>query len=219
MKITESPTGAYPRLRTGLKLIGSITSPYVRKVRIVMAEKRIDYEFVVDLPWEPGTHVPDYNPLGKVPVLVMDDSGTLFDSRVIAEYLDTVTPLSRLIPDDNRPRILVKRWEALADGINDAAAAIVLEIRRPQQQQSVDWVARQQAKVERGLKAIADDLGDKVWCNGDSYSLADIAVGCTLGYLDLRFPQLNWRDLYSNLAKLEEKLAKRPSFKDTVPVA
>ena len=219
MKITESPTGAYPRLRTGLKLIGSITSPYVRKVRIVMAEKRIDYEFVVDLPWEPGTHVPDYNPLGKVPVLVMDDSGTLFDSRVIAEYLDTVTPLSRLIPDDNRPRILVKRWEALADGIHDAAAAIVLEIRRPQQQQSVDWVARQQAKVERGLKAIADDLGDKVWCNGDSYSLADIAVGCTLGYLDLRFPQLNWRDLYSNLAKLEEKLAKRPSFKDTVPVA
>ncbi|MEW6314652.1 MAG: glutathione S-transferase [Pseudomonadota bacterium] len=200
-----------------MKLIGSQTSPYVRKVRIVMLEKRIDHEFVEEAPWSQNTHVPDYNPLGKVPVLAMDDGGTLFDSRVIAEYLDTVTPLSRLLPDDNRPRILVKRWEALADGISDAAVAIVLETRRPQEQQSMDWIARQQSKVERGLQACAEGLDDRAWCNGENYSLADIALGCTLGYLDLRFPQLDWRELYPNLAKFEAKLAKRQSFQDTAP--
>ena len=119
-----------------MKLVGSPTSPYVRKVRIVLAEKHIDYDFEVDIPWNADSHVPDYNPLGKVPVLIMDDGATLFDSRVIVEYLDNVSPVSRLIPEPNRHRITVKRWEALADGISDAAATIFLERKRPAAQQS-----------------------------------------------------------------------------------
>ena len=110
-----------------MKLVGSLTSPYVRKVRAVLAEKKIEYEFVIDVPWSADTRVPDINPLGKVPVLILDDGSTLFDSRVIAEYLDSVTPNNRLLPSPNRERITIKRWEALADGVVDAAVAIVLE--------------------------------------------------------------------------------------------
>jgi glutathione S-transferase len=148
----------------------------------------------------------------------MDDGTGLYDSRVIAEFLDTVTPVSRLIPEGNRPRIMVKRWEALADGICDAAAATFLEQKRTGQQQSPDWIVRQQTKVNTGLEAIAGELGDKAWCNGEHYSLADIAIGCALFYLDFRFPDIGWRSAYPNVAKLADKLAKRPSFKDTVPV-
>lgn len=201
-----------------MKLIGSLTSPYVRKVRIVMAEKRIDYDFEVDTPWAENTRVPEYNPLGKVPVLVLDDGTTLFDSRVIVEYLDTLTPVSRLIPETNRQRILVKRWEALADGITDAAVAVFLEQKRPPEQQSRDWIERQQNKVLLGLKAIAHDLGERNWCFGEAYSLADIAVGCMLEWLEFRFPEIKWREAYPSLAKLDDKLAKRPSFASTVPV-
>lgn len=201
-----------------MKLIGSLTSPYVRKVRVVMAEKRIEYEFEVANPWTAQSKVPGLNPLGKVPVLIMDDGTGLYDSRVIAEFLDTVTPVSRLIPEGNRPRIMVKRWEALADGVCDAAAATFLEQKRTGQQQSPDWIVRQQTKVKTGLEAIAGELGDKAWCNGEHYSLADIAIGCALFYLDLRFPDIGWRSAYPNVAKLADKLAKRPSFKDTVPV-
>lgn len=200
-----------------MKLIISPTSPYARKVRIVMAEKRIDYEPEVDSPWDKDTHVPDYNPLGKVPVLVMDDDTTLFDSRVIIEYLDNVTPVSRLIPNDTRQRIQVKRWEALTDGICDAAVAAVMERRRPETQQSADWIVRQEQKIFRGLEAMSEELGEKTWCTGDFYTLADIAAGCALGYLDLRFPGILWRDAHANLARLADKLAARPAFKDTAP--
>lgn len=201
-----------------MKLIGSMTSPYVRKVRVVMAEKRIECEFEVDNPWTAGSSVAALNPLCKVPVLIMDDGTSLYDSRVIAEFLDSVTPVSRLIPEGNRPRIMVKRWEALADGICDAATATVLERKRAAQQQNADWIERQQAKVSNGLQAIAAELGEKAWCNGEHYSLGDIAVGCALFYLDFRFPEIDWRSAYPNVARLADKLAKRASFKDTVPV-
>ncbi len=203
-----------------MKLIGSPTSPYVRKVRIVLTEKRIDYEFVQDLPWDAQTRVSEYNPLGKVPVLLLDDGASLFDSRVIVEYLDTVTPVARLIPEATRQRIGVKRWEALADGICDAAAAIVIERRRPDPtQQSPSWMDRQRQKVERGLHVMAADLGDKHWCTGEAYNLADIAAGCALGFLDFRLPEISWRTAHPNLAKFADKLAQRPAFKDTVPQA
>lgn len=202
-----------------MKLIITLTSPFARKVRIVMAEKRIEYEPVVDIPWEPDTQVPEYNPLGKVPVLVLDDGNTLFDSRVIVEYLDTITPVSRLIPEGNRPRIAVRRWEALADGISDAASAIYLERKRPETQQSSEWIARQEQKVLRGLEAMAAELGDKNWCTGEFFNLADIAVGCALGYLDLRFPEIEWRRAHPGLAQLSDKLSQRPTFRDTVPPA
>ena len=202
-----------------MKLIGSLTSPYVRKVRVALAEKRIDYEMQVDLPWNEDTKVPEYNPLGKVPVLLLDEGTSLFDSRVIVEYLDTVTPLGRLIPEGNRERTLVKRWEALADGISDAAAAIVIETRRPAKLQSKDWIARQRGKIDNGLKAVSIEFGEKSWCSGDAYNLSDIAVGCALGFLDLRLPDIDWRTSCPNLEKLYVKLMQRASFKDTMPPA
>jgi len=201
-----------------MKLIASLTSPFARKVRIVLAEKRIDYELVVDVPWSADTHVPEFNPLGKVPVLVMDDGSTLFDSRVIVEYLDNVTPVGRLIPEETRPRVHVRRWEALADGVADAAAAVFLERKRPEDKQSADWMVRQEQKVFKGLEAISEELGEKTWCTGDLYNLADVAVGCALGYLDLRFPEIEWRKAHPNLARLADKLAQRQAFKDTLPV-
>jgi glutathione S-transferase len=200
-----------------MKLIGTPTSPYTRKARVVLAEKRIEYEFVLDAPLDAATQVADYNPLGKVPVLVLDDDTTIFDSRVIAEYLDNASPVSRLIPEDTRQRIQTRRWESLADGCTDAVVAIVMENRRPAQYQYADWVARQQGKVDRALQAMADDLGRRNWSSGDFFNLADIAVGCCLGFMDLRLPELRWRETHPNLAKLSDKLAQRPSFKDTAP--
>ena len=200
-----------------MKLIASPTSPYARKVRIALAEKKIEYTLVDDSPWSADTTVSDLNPLGKVPVLVLDDGTTLFDSRVIVEYLDTVSPVSRLIPEPSRQRIAVKRWEALADGVCDAAVAIILERKRPARQQSADWIERQRQKVERGVAEFARELGERPWCSGESYSLADIAIGCALGYLDLRHPDIDWRGQHANLARLADKLGKRPSFAESAP--
>ena len=202
-----------------MKLITSPTSPYGRKVRVVLAEKRIDYELVIDLPWNPDSRVADVNPLGKVPALLLEDGAALYDSRVIVEYLDTVTPVSRLIPENPRQRTQVKRWEALADGLSDAAAAIVVEKKRPEHLQSQEWMNRQRHKIDRALEAAARDLGEKSWCAGDFYTLADIAVGCALGYLELRFPDIDVRGRYPKLGRLSAKLAERQSFKDTLPPA
>lgn len=200
-----------------MKLIASLTSPYARKVRIALAEKKIEYDLVEESPWAAETSVPSYNPLGKVPVFVLDDGTTLFDSRVIVEYLDTMSPVSRLIPEPNRQRIGVKRWEALADGICDAAVAIQLETKRPADQQDGLWLKRQRVKIDLGLQELARELADKVWCNGEAYSLADIATGCALGYLDLRQAAIDWRGAHPNLVKLADKLGKRPSFAETAP--
>jgi glutathione S-transferase len=194
-----------------------IDSPYVRKVRIALVEKKIEYQLLEMSPWAPDNPVHEWSPLGKLPVLVLDDGTRLFDSRVIVEYLDTVSPVSRLIPAPSRQRIAVKRWEALADGVSDAASTIVLERRRPARQQSREWIARQEQKMIAGIAELAAELADKAWCNGEGYSLADIAAGCALGYLDLRHGEIDWRTDYSNLARLAEKLDKRPSFQDTVP--
>ena len=200
-----------------MKLIASLTSPYVRKVRIVLAEKKIDCELVLDSPWVEGNQVAAANPLGKIPVLVLDDESTLYDSRVIAEYLDTMAPNNRLIPASGRERISVKRWEALADGVLDAAATAFLEAKRPEGERSPAWIERQRGKVNQALKVMSDDLGDQPWCHGSSLSLADIAVGCALGYVSFRLGDIRWREQYSNLAQLYEKLMQRPAFAETVP--
>jgi glutathione S-transferase len=202
-----------------LKLIASRTSPYARKVRIALAEKKIEYQMVEQSAWAAGNPVHAYNPLGKLPVLILDDGTHLYDSRVIVEYIDLVSPVSRLIPEPARQRIAVKKWEALADGVCDAAAAIVMERRRPAQLQSDEWIDRQRRKIGEGVAELARELGERAWCYGESSSLADIATGCALGYLDLRYPELDWRELYPNLARLADKLGKRPSFADTVPPA
>ena len=201
-----------------MKLIGSLASPYVRKVRIVMAEKKLDYELILEDVWSPDTTITQSNPLGKVPCLVMEDGGAMFDSRVIVEYLDTLTPVGKLIPPNGRERAEVKCWEALADGVLEAAIAVRLEnTQRPPELRSKAWTDRQMAKVHAGLKAMAAGLKDTPYCIGTHYSLADVAVGCALGWLSFRFPEITWRDDYPNLAKLFDKLSERSSFKDTIP--
>jgi glutathione S-transferase len=201
-----------------MKLIGSLTSPYVRKARIVLAEKKIDYQLVLEDVWAPDTTIYTFNPVGKVPCLVMEDGERVFDSRVICEYVDTLSPVGKLIPQSGRERIEVRCWEALADGVLDAAVLIRLELtQREAGQRSEAWLARQRRKIEEGLDAMASGLAGKPWCANNHYSLADIALGCALGYLDLRIADLNWRDKHPNLEKHFAKLAQRQSFIDTVP--
>ncbi|MRD72576.1 glutathione S-transferase [Rhodocyclus tenuis] len=200
-----------------MKLIGSLTSPFARKVRVVLAEKKIEVEFAIESPWVPGNHVADANPLGKIPALVLDDETVLFDSRVIVEYLDNVTPNNKLMPAPNRERTEVKRWEALADGVADAAALIFLERKRPEAHRDAAWIARQKEKIDRGLAFMAEQLGEDAWCMGTHFSLADIATGATLGYLAFRFPEIEWRETHANLGRLYDKLMQRQSFIDTVP--
>ena len=200
-----------------MKLIGSHTSPFVRKVRIVLAEKKIEYDFVIDSPWLESSKVSNINPLGKIPALVLDDDTPLFDSRVIVEYIDSVTPNNKLIPAPSRERTEVKRWEALADGICDAAAAVFLEAKRPQAQQSADWIVRQRGKIMRGLEFMAEELGEKPFCMGTHLSLADISVGTALGYLSFRFADIDWQAAHPNLGRLYAKLMQRPSLADTAP--
>ncbi|MDR2113496.1 MAG: glutathione S-transferase [Candidatus Accumulibacter sp.] len=200
-----------------MKLIGSLTSPFVRKVRIVLAEKKIECGFEIDSPWLPGSNVPNINPLGKIPVLVLDEDIVLFDSRVISEYLDNVAPNNKLMPAPNRERSEVKCWEALADGVSDAAALVFLERKRPEAQQSAEWIARQTDKIVRGVEYMANDLGDGSWCMGTHFTLADISAGCALGYLAFRFPEIDWRAKHPNLGHLYDKLMQRPAFTETAP--
>lgn len=203
-----------------MKLIGSPTSPYVRKVRVVMAEKKLDYHMVVENVWAADTTISESNPLGKVPCLIMEGAEALFDSRVIVEYLDTLSPVGKLIPSVGRERAEVKTWEALADGLMDAALLARMEAtweHRTKAQRSQAWIDRQMDKITAVLKAMSKGLGDKPFCAGIHLSLADIAVGCALGYLDYRFPEVAWRADHANLVKLQDKLMLRPSFADTTP--
>ncbi|MFS2166223.1 glutathione S-transferase N-terminal domain-containing protein [Variovorax sp. Varisp62] len=203
-----------------MKLIGSAASPYVRKVRVVLAEKRLDYQFVLEDVWAADTTISHSNPLGKVPCLIMEGGEAMFDSRVIVEYLDTLSPVGKLIPQQGRERAEVKTWEALADGVMDAGVLWRLEATwagRSDGERSAAWIERQRNKVEGGIAAMAKGLGDKPFCSGIHLSLSDIAVGCTLGWLDLRFPDIDWRGEHGNLAKLYDKLMLRPSFIDTKP--
>jgi glutathione S-transferase len=202
-----------------MKLIGSLNSPYVRKVRIVMAEKRLDYQFEHEDVWG-SDHILASNPLGKVPCLVMEGGEAVFDSRVIVEYVDTLSPVGRLIPERGRERAEVRTWEALADGVLDAAVLARLErtwVGRQDGERSNAWIDRQLTKIHSALAAMSKGLGDKAFCSGIHFSLSDIAVGCALGYLDFRFTEIDWRSAHPNLAKLNEKLAQRQSFVDTVP--
>jgi len=200
-----------------MQLIGSKTSPFVRKVRVFMSEKEIDYEFKVDSPWEEGSTVPQHNPLGKIPILLLPDATSVYDSSVIIEYLEANNTNKTLIPSGANERYKVLVWQALADGMADAAATIFLEQKRPQSQQSQEWINRQRGKIDLALLAASTQLENKNWCHNQELTLADISVGCSLGYLDFRFAEIDWRSKYANLADLSERLFKRPSFAQTVP--
>ena len=203
-----------------MKLIGAITSPYVRKVRIVMAEKKLDYQFVPEDVWSVNTDIAASNPLGKVPCLILEGGEAVFDSRVIVEYLDTLSPVGKLIASSGRERAEIKTWEALADGLLDAAILARLEATWPQRsdkQRCAAWIDRQMGKVNAALQAMNRGLGDKPFCSGAHFSLSDVATGCALAYLDFRFPSMEWRTAHPNLARLADKLSLRPSFMDTRP--
>ena len=202
-----------------MKLLGSLTSPYVRKVRIVMAEKKLDCQLELEDVWGQD-NILKSNPLGKVPCLVMEGGEAVFDSRVIVEYLDTLSPVGKLIPPSGRERIEVRTWEALADGLLDASILARLEATwsgRTEPQRSQVWIDRQMSRVHAALQSMSQGLGDKPWCHGNAFTLADVAVGSALGYLDFRFAYIDWRTSYPNLHKLSDKLSVRPSFVDTAP--
>ena len=203
-----------------MKLIGSLTSPYVRKVRIVMAEKKLDFQLLLEDVWAATSTIGASNPLGKVPCLVMEGGEAVFDSRVIVEYLDTLSPVGKLIPAQGRERAEVKTWEALADGLIDACILARLEATwsgRGAKERSEAWIERQMGKIDAALKAMSTGLGEKSFCSGIHFSLSDVAVGCALGYLDLRFADINWREAHPNLVKLQDKLMQRASFVETKP--
>lgn len=201
-----------------MKLFYTVNSPYARKVRIVALEKHVEVELQAVVLTDPDCPVKQYNPLGKVPVLVLDDGDSLYDSRVIVEFLDNRTPLAHLVPKDNSTKTEVRRWEALADGVCDAAVLVMLEQRKDTAKQDEAVIAKQLDKVKRGLAKLNQDLTDKNWCVNEAFGLADIALGCTLGYLELRFGAINLLADYPNLIKLKAVLDKRASFKATAPV-
>ena len=203
-----------------MKLLSAPASPYSRKVRIVLAEKRIDCE-VERVDVQPQDNPANaHNPLGKIPTLLLDDGTALFDSRVIVEFLDNLTANSRLIPQDNRERIAVRRWEALADGVLDAGLLIRYESLRPEGERSAAWTGKQAARMRRGLALMDAELGARAWCQNERYTLADIALGCCVGWIGFRKPAgIDWSADYPALARHYEKLMERPAFADTAPAA
>lgn len=205
-----------------MTLIGTHTSPYVRKVRVTLLEKKLESDWVEQDPWLAESAERTQNPLGKVPCLLLEGREALYDSRVIVEYLDSLSPVGKLLPGVGRERADIKLWEALADGVLDAGVAIRLEqvwAGRTTAQRSKSWMNHQATKINHGLDAMETKLGEKAFCAGVNFSLADIAVGCCLGWLSFRFPEQNWSEGRPNLTRLYTKLMQRPSFVETQPVA
>jgi glutathione S-transferase len=201
-----------------MKLLAGLISPYSRKVRIVLAEKKIECEMdLVDVnPVDNPANA--HNPLGKIPTLILDDGTALYDSRVIVEYLDSVSPIARLIPAETRDRVAVRRWEALADGLLDAGLLWRYESVRDKKEQSAGWMGKQLARMRRAAAQLEKEIGERAWCHGDRYSLADIAVACSFGWLDFRKPGgVDWRAEHPTVARHYDKLMERPAVADTVP--
>jgi glutathione S-transferase len=200
-----------------MKLLAALISPYTRKVRVVLAEKKIECEMeIVDV--APADNpVNRHNPLGKIPTLLLDDGTALYDSRVIVEFLDSVSPISRLIPEATRDRVAVRRWEALADGVLDAGLLWRYESMRDKKEQSKGWQDKQLSRMKRGMEQVAKEIG-ATYCHAERYSLADIAVGCCLGWLAFRRPGgVDWRAEYAPVARHYDKMMERAAFADTVP--
>src|SRR5258706_12753934 len=199
-----------------MKLVGSKTSPYVRKVRVLLAEKALAFEFIEESAWNAGTTVPRYNPLNKVPALVMDDGEAIYDSAVICEYLDAVSG-GGLVPTQPAERARVHRDEALGDGIADAGITVFLERKRESARQDPAWIARQLDKVNAGFAALAKPLGSKPYLGGAQMNVADIACACALFWTEFRLPELGMRGAHPAIKAWAERLEARPSFAATRP--
>lgn len=198
------------------KLISATPSPYARKVRILLAEKGVPFELITEVPWNADASTPDYNPLGKVPVLILPDGGTVYESRFICEWLDVHHPEPALTPADPEARLAVRRFEVLADGICDALVLMFFENARGEGR-SAPWFERQARKVAGGLAEIDRLVASDRHAWGEAFGMADISVGCLLGYLTLRWPDHDWRKSYPRLARLSDHLEQRPSFIATRP--
>lgn len=200
-----------------MKLLGTNTSPYVRKVRLVMLEKNIPHTYLVDAPREPGSQVARANPLGRIPALILDDQTCVFDSPVIAEYVDMLNDSPILIPrNDPLARMRVKRWEALADGIMDSAVAVRNERMRPTDKQEPANINLHNLAITRALDYAASQLGQQDWCEGRGITLADLALASALIYLDLRQAERDWRSDHPNLAAWFARVSARESVKVTL---
>jgi glutathione S-transferase len=194
-----------------VKLIGSNTSPYVRKARLVLLEKDLPHEYVVDPPSDPNSEAYRVNPLGRIPALILDDGECIFDSVVICEYADTLNDTTILIPrGDALARMRVRRWEALADGIMDSAIVVRNEVLRRAEMQLAATLALHNDAITHALQHIAAQLGTHDWCEGDALSLADLALVSALAYLDLRQPERDWRGTHPDLAAWFERMCARP---------
>lgn len=194
-----------------MRLIIATPSPFARKARIALLEKNLAHETVVHNPWQTDIAV---NPLGKVPALILDDGRVVHDSSVILEYLETLGAPPQLIPSDPQLRVAEKQVEAIAGGICEAVVLIVTERARPAEKQSAAWLARQAAKIPPALAAL-----ENYFLRQTQFGLAELAAGCALGYLDLRYPELDWRAPHPALAALAQRLEARPSFAATRPSA
>ena len=197
-----------------MKLLGTNISPYVRKVRLVLLEKNIPHTYLIDPPREPGSQVARVNPLGRIPALILDDETCVFDSAVITDYVDTLNDMPVLIPRSNAlARMRVKRWEALADGMMDSAVAVRTESIRPAEKQEASNLTLHNTAITRALVYAAEQLGSNQWCEGDSITLADLALVSVLIYLDLRQADRDWRGAHPNLAAWFARISERASVR------
>jgi len=200
-----------------MKLLGTNTSPYVRKVRMVLLEKNIPHTYLIDAPNDPDSQVARANPLGRIPVLILDDETCVYDSPVIAEYVDTLNDHPNLIPrHDILARMRVKRWEALADGIMDSVVVVRMERTRPTENQETGNIAVHSAAVSRALAHAAMQLGKNEWCEGATITLADLALASALVYVNLRMPELGWHAQYGDLAAWFARMSIRPSMRTSL---
>lgn len=196
-----------------MKLLISPSSPYVRKVRAAVRELGLEsqVEEVIGIPWDDDTSVPESNPAGKVPALIMDDGDTLFDSPVICEYLDSLSRGAILFPSAGQARWTALRRQALADALLDAMIARRVEGNRPGDEQSEFWINRHWSAVQRCL----DEMERTVPPTGKPIDIGDLATACALGQLDFRFGDQDWRPGRLSLADWFEEIVKRPSLAQT----
>ena len=201
-----------------MKLISATPSPYARKVRIALAEKSLAFELVTEVPWHGTTTTPRYNPLEKLPVLILDDGNTVYESSYILQWLELKHPSPPLLPADVDGILAARKLEVLCDGVCDAVVLSLFE-RMRKEQASPEWLSRQRRKIEGGMREIARLVGKRDWAVGDRFSLGDMAAGTACGYVGLRFSEFDWRNLYPDLAAYSDRMEQRPSFRMTTPSA
>lgn len=201
-----------------MKLLHAAASPFVRKIVVALHEAdmldRVEMVPVTVSPVAPGDDVPSHNPLGKIPCLQRPDGPSLYDSRVITRYLDSLAPNAGLYPKGDA------LWESLtleatADGIMDAAVLMTYEKRiRPAEMVYETWIDAQWVKIDRALSVL-----ESRWMahlNGPK-TLPVLSIAVALGYVDFRHSDRNWRADHPTLAAWEAEITKRPSMVATAP--